>query len=86
MESAYDLAFGTQVREEDFGLLFYAMRGPRLYFFSSGDLLSPQFFGSGLSLKEWMKSKTGEVVPQKRLQALEKGMLSLVEKGVLHVR
>ncbi|MDY7036296.1 MAG: mycofactocin biosynthesis chaperone MftB, partial [Thermodesulfobacteriota bacterium] len=43
-EPKYILAPGTQVREEDFGLLFYTMTGPRLYFLSSGTLLADSFF------------------------------------------
>ena len=38
------LAPGSQVREEDFGLLFYTQQGPALYFVSSGDLLGEDFF------------------------------------------
>ena len=43
-ERRYKLAPGTQVREEDFGLLFYTMRGPRLFFLKCGRLLEPGFF------------------------------------------
>ena len=48
-EKKYKLAPGTQVREEDFGLLFYTMSGPRLYFLNSGDLIQADFFDDGLA-------------------------------------
>lgn len=83
MDSVYRLAFGTQVREEDFGLLFYTMKGPRLYFLSSGNLLSCQFFESGLGLEEWTKRRSGEIVSRNRLQALKTGLQSLEKKGVI---
>jgi len=83
LDFAYRLAFGTQVREEDFGLLFYTMKGPRLYFLSSGNWLSCQFFESGLGLEEWMKRKTDEIVFRYRLQALKTGLQALKRKGVI---
>ena len=51
----YKLAPGAQVREEDFGLLFYNMHGPRLYFLSSGDLLPEEFFHGHDSLEAWLE-------------------------------
>jgi len=50
----YKLAWGAQVREEDFGLLFYTMHGPRLYFLASGDLLQEDFFQGHISLEAWI--------------------------------
>jgi putative mycofactocin binding protein MftB len=35
-----------RVRQEGFGLLFYDLRGPRLLFAETGDLLAPQHFAS----------------------------------------
>ena len=52
--SKYKLNRGSQVREEDFGLLFYRMNGPRLYFISSADLISPDFFKGDMTLEEWL--------------------------------
>lgn len=46
----YRLAAGTQVREEDFGLFFYTMKRPRLYFLSSGPLPDGIFFRVSLPL------------------------------------
>jgi len=72
------------VREEDFGLLFYTMKGPRLYFLSSGNLLSCGFFGSGIGLEEWLAGKGGgEDVFSNRLQALDSALRALEEKGVI---
>jgi putative mycofactocin binding protein MftB len=82
-ETGYRLAFGTQVREEDFGLLFYTMRGPRLYFLSSENLLSCRFFGSGIGLEEWLARNAGEKVFSNRLQTLEAALGALKEKGVI---
>ena len=48
----YVLAPGTQVRKERFGLLFYSMDGPRLYFLSSRRLLDPDFFDGKVSVEE----------------------------------
>jgi len=56
-KSRYKLARGSQVREEDFGLLFYRMNGPRLYFISSGELISPDFFKGEICLEEWVGKK-----------------------------
>lgn len=36
-----------RVRQEEFGLLFYDSRGPRLLFAETGNLLSPEFFEAG---------------------------------------
>jgi len=60
MAKSYALAPGTQVREENFGLLFYTMKEPRLYFLSSGDLLDSSFFGSDLGLAEWLEGNEGK--------------------------
>ncbi|MEW6663829.1 MAG: mycofactocin biosynthesis chaperone MftB [Thermodesulfobacteriota bacterium] len=49
----YRLAPGTQVREEDFGLLFYTMQGPRLYFLKCGPLLETDFFQGDMTLSDW---------------------------------
>lgn len=84
MRKRYTLALGTQVREEDFGLLFYTMKGPRLYFFSSGNFLTTDFFCSGLSLEGWLKKKSfGRKLSSSRLQALEAALEQLKEKEVI---
>ena len=80
----YTLASGTQVREEDFGLLFYTKTGPRLYFLSCGDLLKEDFFGSGFTFEKWMDQKKFEKpVSGERLINLKRGLNHLKEKGVI---
>jgi putative mycofactocin binding protein MftB len=79
----YKLAKGSQVREEDFGLLFYRMHGPRLYFLSSGDLISPDFFNGEMTLEEWLKGRNRDLSGDSALSDLVKMLTSLVEKGVV---
>jgi putative mycofactocin binding protein MftB len=43
---------GVQVRREQFGLLFYNSRGPRLYFVPTGDLVEDHFFTGSQHLGE----------------------------------
>ncbi len=87
IESRYVLASGTQVREEDFGLLFYTMKGPRLYFLSSGQLLDRSFFQGQLSLDQWLRLKKDEdSVPQERIGGIKKSLDRLKDKGVIFER
>lgn len=80
----YRLSPGTQVRNESFGLLFYTMAGPRLYFLSSGELLEEGFFRGELSLGESMDgASTGEAMTPGRIRSLENQLDVLVEKGVI---
>jgi putative mycofactocin binding protein MftB len=44
LDSAYRLAEGVQVRNEVFGILFYDVRGPRLYFVPSKNMITDEFF------------------------------------------
>jgi putative mycofactocin binding protein MftB len=86
LESAarYRLAPGTQVREEDFGLLFYTMAGPRLYFFASGDLLEERFFDGEWTVTAWIAAATkGNPLSQSRVADLRAGLVQLCEKGVI---
>ena len=78
----YRLASGTQVREEDFGLLFYTMAGPRLYFLSSGKALEPDFFEGKVTLDQWLsRCKVQESVSKALL--IEKSLNQLKNKGVI---
>jgi hypothetical protein len=76
----YVLAPDARVRVERFGLLFYCRSGPRLYALSCGTWITPDFFTSGQTLKEWLG---GIAVPEGAFQALEKTLAGLVAKGVL---
>ncbi|MCF8146894.1 MAG: mycofactocin biosynthesis chaperone MftB [Deltaproteobacteria bacterium] len=83
-ETRYRLSSGAQVREEDFGLLFYAMKGPRLFFLSCGSLLDPSFFQGEMSLDQWIKARGKAGLPsEKAIKALEGSLSQLKEKGVI---
>ncbi len=87
IESKYILAPGTQVREEDFGLLFYTMNGPRLYFISTGELLDSHFFQGQCTLDQWIQVKAEEhSLPdtQRQIMKIRKALHHLREKGVIH--
>lgn len=67
-----------RVRQEGFGLLFYDLRGPRLLFAETGNLLAPEHFTS-------MRSKddlpAGLTTQQKNM--LQKFITKLLERGFL---
>ena len=71
MDIKYKLTKGSQVRKEDFGLLFYRMRGPRLYFISSGDLLWPDFFTGDITLEQWLNKKNEDSQARIRISEIE---------------
>jgi len=82
----YVLSPGTQVREEEFGLLFYTMKGPRLYFMSCGELLDSHFFQGQCTLAQWMKMKVADrslSEVQKQMVKIRKKLHHLCEKGVV---
>lgn len=80
----YKLTRGTQVRDEDFGLLFYTMAGPRLFFVSSGDLINSDFFQGTLTLEQWLGQHVGQnALETTSVSELRKGLSRLTEKGVI---
>lgn len=84
MSTKYKLAPGTQVREEDFGLLFYTQAGPRLYFLPSGDLLGFEFFDGRLTFGQWLAQHGPNASPSNsKSKSLIKALGQLKEKGVL---
>ncbi|MBN1905354.1 MAG: mycofactocin biosynthesis chaperone MftB [Deltaproteobacteria bacterium] len=83
MNTRYKLAKGSQVREEDFGLLFYRMNGPRLFFLSSGDLLTPEFFEGVMTLEEWMIHNCRNDAGVAKVSELEKILSQMSHKGVI---
>ena len=84
MRKKYRLASGTQVREEGFGLLFYTMKGPRLYFLSCGKLLESRFFQGQLSLDQWISQLPKySAVSEEVLEDLGEQLNLLKERGVL---
>jgi putative mycofactocin binding protein MftB len=83
-DKKYILAPGTQVREEAFGLLFYTMAGPRLYFMSSGDLINSDFFQGALTLDQWIGQRFGQnSVTRVQISELRTSLNRLKEKGVI---
>jgi putative mycofactocin binding protein MftB len=82
-ESKYKLRRGSQVREEDFGLLFYKMNGPRLYFISSGNLISPDFFKGDMTLEEWIDKNHDNGLNEAKISKLREILVQLREKGVI---
>ncbi len=80
----YKLTPGTQVRDEDFGLLFYTMAGPSLYFLSSGELIRTDFFSAGVPLEQWIRQRAGEdAVTTETVSELRKSLDRLSAKGVI---
>jgi putative mycofactocin binding protein MftB len=80
----YKLAAGTQVREENFGLLFYTMKGPHLYFLQSGGLLAEYFFRGEVSLDDWMAQIAEPRTPSEtRISNLKKALKKLRDRGVI---
>ena len=80
----YRLAHGSQVREEDFGLLFYTKSGPRLFFVSSGDLIGCEFFHGEMTLAEWIKKTRGpHPVPDQVVKSIALELDRLCQRGVL---
>ena len=72
------------MREEDFGLLFYNMHGPRLYFLASGDLLQEDFFQGHITLETWIdKSHPLSKDIATRITGLKKSLKKLADKGVI---
>jgi putative mycofactocin binding protein MftB len=80
----YQLASGTQVREEDFGLLFYTQAGPRLYFLPSGDVLGCEFFTGTSTLEQWLAARSSTGCPtDAKIESIDKALTQLKAKGVL---
>jgi putative mycofactocin binding protein MftB len=80
----YTLAPGAQVREEEFGLLFYTMQGPRLFFLFCGDLLRSHFFDGHFTVEEWFESRHERVpLSKSKLPQIEKRLHELKGKAVI---
>ena len=83
-EMRFKLAPGSQVREEDFGLLFYTMEGPRLYFISSGDLIGTDFFEGVMSMDQYIIRRFGQDSDKRTgIRGLKDSLDILTEKGVI---
>ncbi|HEX9778338.1 MAG TPA: mycofactocin biosynthesis chaperone MftB [Geopsychrobacteraceae bacterium] len=67
-----------RVRQEGFGLLFYDLRGPRLLFAETGDLLAPQHFASMRSRDDLPAGLT-----EQQSDVLKNFITKLLERGFL---
>jgi putative mycofactocin binding protein MftB len=84
MNYTYILAPGAQVREEDFGLLFYSMPGPRLHFTSLGNMLGSRFFGGKLTVEQWLSERDPDnTITSEQRSGLTKVLSQLRDKGVI---
>jgi putative mycofactocin binding protein MftB len=84
MNHTYILAPGTQVREEEFGLLFYSMLGPRLHFISLGNMLDSRFFIGKLTIEQWLAERDpGNTITDEQRSGLTKVLSQLRDKGVI---
>jgi putative mycofactocin binding protein MftB len=80
MSKRYALHPLCQVRREAFGLLFYDLRGPRLLFAESDDLVEPADLEAGV----WVGGATGSGNGGRDSSARLARLLStLAEKGFL---
>ena len=76
--SQYVLHPDCRVRREEFGLLFYDLKGPKLLFVASGDLLETDAFRPGGAAANAL---AGRSQPERR--RLEGLLRTLVVKGFL---
>ena len=74
----YVLHPDCRVRREEFGLLFYDLKGPKLLFVASGDLLEADAFGPGSASASALADRS---TPQRR--RMEGLVQTLVAKGFL---
>ena len=72
----YALHPACRVRKETFGLLFYDLRGPRLLFAETADLLEPEFFRQGGAAEEILRGR-----PRAEQDRVERFLETLAEKG-----
>jgi putative mycofactocin binding protein MftB len=74
----YVLHPDCRVRREEFGLLFYDLKGPKLLFVASGDLLEPEAFAPGGACASALDARSE---PERR--RIEGLLRTLVGKGFL---
>ena len=73
----YILHPDCRVRREEFGLLFYDLRGPKLLFVETGDLLEPEIFEAGTAADALADKSKPERLRVERL------LRSLAQKGFI---
>jgi len=74
----YVLHPDCRVRREEFGLLFCDLRGPKLLFVETGDLLAPELFEIGRASVDVLAGK-----PESVRRQVERLLRSLVDKGFI---
>ena len=74
----YILHPDCRVRREEVGLLFYDLRGPKLLFVETGDLLEPEIFEAGTASADALADKS----KPERLR-VERLLRSLAQKGFI---
>ena len=74
----YVLHPDCRVRREDFGLLFYDLKGPKLLFVASGDLLGPDAVRPD---SDAARALAGRSTPERR--RIERLLQTLVVKGFI---
>lgn len=80
----HKLAQGTQVREEEFGLLFYTMTGPKLIILNCDYLISCDYFESNKTLDQWIQQqKKITTYAKDRIIELKNCIKQLVSKGII---
>ena len=72
----YVLHPDCRVRREDFGLLFYDLKGPKLLFVASGDLVEPDAFRPGSAAARALAA-----APHPELRRVARLLETLVVKG-----
>lgn len=85
--AAYKLWDGVQVREEDFGLLFYDYRGPKLIFLPSKDLIPEDFFSGDRTagaLVDSLCSRHGESYRDLVRDQVDRILEILLSKGLIY--
>ncbi len=74
----YVLHPDCRVRREEFGLLFYDLKGPKLLFVASGDLLEPDAFAPGSAAARALAA--GSAPARRRIEGL---LQTLAGKGFI---
>jgi putative mycofactocin binding protein MftB len=74
----YVLHPDCRVRKEKFGLLFYDLKGPKLLFAETGDLLAPELFRGGGDMETALAGRSCA-----ELARVERLLQSLSAKGFI---
>ena len=78
-KKSWKLHPACRVRKEDFGLLFYDLRGPKLLFAETGSTLAPHFFTALADQQQQF-----EQMETQEYQKIKRFLDQLVKKGFLY--